>query len=83
MTDQKQTYKNRHSDLLIAERAYPWVDRVLILLATDRSVLLDTKFSYLDLTNWEPITPQGDDSEPQSTTAENADGPIHVGIKAI
>lgn len=63
MTDQKQVYRNRHSDRLIAERAYPWVDRVLILLATDRSVLLDTKFSYLDLTNWELITPQGDNSE--------------------
>jgi len=63
MTDQKQIYRNKYSDLIVAEKAYPWEDRVLILSAGDRSVLLDTTFSSLDPDNWELVTLQGDSSE--------------------
>lgn len=65
MTDQKQVYRNKYSDLIIAEKAYPWVDRVLILSAGDRSVLLDTPFSSLDPDNWELVTPQEDKDVPK------------------
>lgn len=58
-----QTYRFKYSDLIIAERQYPWIDRVLILWVRDRRVLDDLKFSDLPMEYWELVTPQGENSE--------------------
>jgi len=53
----KLVFKHKTNPNLFAERAYDWVDRIIVLDETkDSSIIEDTKYSTFNLSDWEPMT---------------------------
>ncbi len=50
-------FRNKTNNDLFAHKPYRWVDRIIVIdEASNRKLVLDTKYSTFDLTDWEPIS---------------------------
>jgi hypothetical protein len=61
--DGKLVYKHKTNKRLFLERAYRWVDRMILLDETEGRQVIDTyRYSTYDLSAWTPVTKKEYDS---------------------